>query len=81
MTGAVKKIMKRIMWDVSGEGFTESSQKNQHSPLDSANNKYYITARTKEGEQIREVPEGIRSIESDQIKLNQITRTGVRKAG
>ena len=25
--------------------------KNQHSPLDSANNKCYITARTKEGEQ------------------------------
>ena len=31
--------------------FTKSSQNNQHSPLDSANNKCYITARTKEGEQ------------------------------
>lgn len=31
--------------------FTKSSQNNYHSPLDSANNKCYITARTKEGEQ------------------------------
>ena len=31
--------------------FTKFSQKNQHSSLDSANNKCYITARTKEGEQ------------------------------
>ena len=31
--------------------FTKSSQNNQHSPLDSANNKCYITTRTKEGEQ------------------------------
>ena len=31
--------------------FTKSSQKNQHSPIDSANNKCYITTRTKEGEQ------------------------------
>ena len=28
MTGAIKKITKRIMWDVSGEGFTERSKKN-----------------------------------------------------
>ena len=30
--------------------FTKSSQKNQHSPLDSANNACYSTDRTKEGE-------------------------------
>ena len=35
----------------AGSQFTNSSQKNWHSPLDSANNKCYITARTKEGEQ------------------------------
>lgn len=31
--------------------FTKSSQNYQHSPLDSANNRCYITVRTKEGEQ------------------------------
>ena len=30
--------------------FTNSSQKYYHSPLDSANNRCYITTRTKEGD-------------------------------
>ena len=30
--------------------FTKSSQKYYHSPLDSANNRCYITTRTKEGD-------------------------------
>ena len=35
--------------------FTKSSQNNQHSPIDSANNKCYITTRTKEeGYEIRD---------------------------
>lgn len=33
--------------------FTNSSQKYYHSPLDSANNRCYITTRTKEGDKKR----------------------------
>lgn len=37
--------------------FTNSSQKYYHSPLDSANNRCYITTRTKEGDKKREKDE------------------------
>lgn len=43
-------LSRKCAWLIA---FTKSSQKNQHSPLDTANNRCYITLRTKERRSIR----------------------------